>query len=273
MILKNKTALITGGSRGIGLAIAHTFAREGANLFLVARKEEELTKAASELKKNGARVEVYAGDVSDEHAVEEISKKLSTLDILVNAAGIYGPIGRIEDTDVSLWRKTLDVNLTGTFLFTKMVIPFMKKQGGGKIVNFAGGGEGPRPRILAYVASKGGIIRFTESVAADLLEYNIYVNAISPGGVNTKFLDELIEAGVTRVDTNMYNQALNQKKTGGVSPEKAAALCVFLASSKSNGLSGKVLSAVHDDYENFPSKLKNLMSSDAYTYRRIKPHG
>lgn len=273
-VLEGKIAIITGGSRGIGKAIAEAFAKEGARLLLVARSLNELQNTKKELEKTGS-VEYLAGDVSDEQFVHEVGefvkKTFSAVDILVNAAGIYGPIGRVEEIDPKEWRKTLEINLTGTFLMVRTLLPFLKKSPRGKIINFGGGGEGALPRFSAYVASKGGIVRFTETVAAEVKEFHIDVNAILPGAVNTKFLDELLEVGPDKVGEEIYKKSLKQKEEGGVPPEKAAQLALFLASPASDGLSGKTLSAVWDAYEDFPDQIDTLMASDLFTYRRVKP--
>ncbi|OGZ99506.1 MAG: hypothetical protein A3C07_04575 [Candidatus Sungbacteria bacterium RIFCSPHIGHO2_02_FULL_47_11] len=275
MMLSGKTALITGGSRGIGKAVASALAKEGAGLLLVSTSATGIESAKQDLAKDGAKVETMACDVSREQCVEDavkLAKKVfGRIDILVNAAGIYGPIGRISDIDPGEWRKTLEVNLTGTFLMTRAVLSVMQEQRSGKIINFVGGGEGPYPRFSAYVASKGGVARFTETAAAEVKEFGIDINAIAPGAVNTAFLDELLATGSEKVGEETYQRSIQQKKDGGVPPEKAAALCVFLASEKSNGLSGKILSAVWDQYEKFPEHLDEIMESDALTYRRVKP--
>lgn len=275
MILTNKTALITGGSRGIGKAVANAFAKEGAGLVLVSIDAKELESAKNDLTKDGAKVETIACNVSDEQCAARATKLAEDVfggvDILVNAAGIYGPMGRVTDIEPAEWRKTLEINLTGTFLMARAVLPLMQKKRAGKIINFVGGGEGPYPRFSAYVASKGGVARFTETAAAEAKEFGIDINAIAPGAVNTAFLDELLAAGPEKVGEETYQRSLQQKKEGGTPPEKAAALCLFLASEKSNGLSGKILSAVWDKYEKFPEHLDEIMESDALTYRRVKP--
>ena len=147
----------------------------------------------------------------------------------------------------------------------------MKKNKHGVIINFVGGGEGAYPNFSSYVAAKGGIARFTETVAAELKDDGIWVNAIAPGAVNTKFLDDIISAGPEKSGKETYEKSIKQKESGGVSPEKAAALCVFLASEKAQGLTGKIFSAVWDSYGTFPEHIKEIMSSDVYTMRRVRP--
>ena len=272
-VLVKKKAVIVGGSRGIGRTIASAFLKEGAELLLVARSEKELEETQGELLKFG-RVEIRRADISKEKDVLGVSQKVKelwgSLDILVNAAAITSPIGPLIEAPTDEWRKAIEINLVGTFLMIKNLVLLMK-QSRGKIINFVGGGEGAYPNFTAYVASKGGIGRLTETVAAELKDFNIDINAIAPGAVNTKMLDDLIKAGPEKAGQENYDRAVKQKAEGGVSGEKAAALALFLASAASDGLSGKIISAVWDNYAQIPKHFQEIMSSDLYTYRRVKP--
>lgn len=273
-LLKNKKVIITGGSGGIGKAIAKLFLENGAELLLFARSSDELSAVQKELSAAG-KVEVLAGDVSGAEDVAVVAEKAKSLwggvDVLVNAAGIYGPIGPITEVDVKEWRRVIDINLIGTFLMIRAIAPLMGARNKGKIINFSGGGEAAFPNFTGYVASKGGVLRLNETVAAELKDRNIDVNAITPGPVNTKFLDDLLKAGPEKVGKETYERSLKQKETGGVPPERGADLCLFLASEASDGISGKMISAVWDNYLKLPGHLKELMSSDVYTMRRVKP--
>ncbi len=272
MLLRGKTALITGGSRGIGRSIAEAYLKEGARVMIVARDREELKAAKEDLKKLG-EVESCPADVSRSGdvraAVEATLHVFGRIDVLVNGAGIYGPIGPSEEVDFEKWKNTFEVNVFGTFRMMQEVIPHMKSQKSGKIINFSGGGDGPLARFSAYHASKGAIVRLTETIAAEVSEYGIEVNCFAPGAVNTKFLDEALAAGEEKVGKERYAKLLKQKQEGGVSPEKAAALCVFLASAASDGLTGKFLSAVWDEYPKWgPKEIAEIMKTDQYTLRR-----
>ena len=276
MSLKGKNALVTGGSRGIGKSIAEALAHEGCNLVLISRTKSELADAKAELSVIGPKVEIAALDVSDTSAADEIKKEIERvfpegLDILVTAAGIYGPMGLVHEVSAEEWRKAIEINLFGTFAAIQAAVPFMQKRGGGKIITFSGGGEGAYPRFSSYVAGKGGVVRLTETLAKELAEYHIDINAIAPGAVNTKFLDELLAAGPEKVGNETYYISLKQKEGGGVLPDKAAELVLFLASSASDRISGKVISAVHDAYKDFPKHKDDIMKSDVYNFRRIKP--
>ncbi len=272
--LKGKKAIVTGGSRGIGKEIAKAYLEAGAEVCLMARNAAELSDAQKELSPAGT-VHVLAGDVSREEDVKRAASEIASMwgqaDVLVNAAGVYGPIGPVTEVDPALWRAALEINLFGTFLATHYFAAPMQKAGTGVIINFVGGGEGAYPNFSSYVSAKGGIARFTETVAAELKESGIRVNAIAPGAVNTKFLSDLIAAGPEKAGAANYERALKQKESGGISPEKAARISVFLGSDASRGITGKILSAVWDPYENFSEHEKDIMSSDVYTFRRVRP--
>jgi len=275
MVLKDKVALITGGSRGIGKAVAAAFLKEGSRVMLAARSREELLATKLELSKNFERVEVFPSDVSKKSEVQNLVKKtleiFNKIDILVNAAGIYGTIGPSVSVDFDKWKEAFEINLFGTFNTIQEVLPFMVKIKKGKIVNFSGGGDGPLPNFSAYNSSKTAVVRLTETLAAEVKDYSIDINAIAPGPVNTKFLEDALAAGEEAVGKERYKMLLKQKEEGGAPREKTAELCVFLASDASNGLSGKILSAVWDDWKTWDKKkIEELMKSEVYTLRRVK---
>lgn len=272
-ILKNKTALITGGARGVGRSITEKFLGEGAKVLICSRNEEELKQTVKELDPSGRRLFFTKCDVSsfeDCQKLFELTKnKFKSLDILVNNAGIYGPIGLVETNDPKEWAKTLEINLLGTVNCTMLALKIMKKQESGKIINLAGagvGGKKPLSRFSAYYTSKSAVAAFTEVVASETLEDNIQINAISPGAINTYFTEFLLAQGKDKAG-EMYDQALKQKETGGDSPQLGADLCVFLASEESGNVTGKLLSAKWDKQEN----LRKLTpkNSNRYTLRRI----
>jgi len=276
MQLENRTCIITGGGRGIGKAIAIAFAREGANLVLASRTLSELEATKKEIMNSSdITVEIVPVDVSQplevEKLVDHTLKRLATIDVLVNCAGIYGPIGLITDSDSRKWLQAIQINLFGTFLCIKSVLPEMMKKKRGKIINLSGGGAvSPFPRFSAYSASKAAVVRLTETLAEEVREYNIDINAIAPGGVNTRLLDEVLEAGEA-AGRDFLQKSIKQKEEGGTPPEKSADLAVFLASSQSDGLTGRMLSAVWDNWQGIPDHLEKIMSSDIYTMRRIVP--
>jgi NAD(P)-dependent dehydrogenase (short-subunit alcohol dehydrogenase family) len=275
MKLKGKIAVITGGSRGIGKAVAQLFCQNGAELMLSARSTDELTKAKTELQKVGGNVEVCSADVSRRKDVNALIRKavdiFGRIDVLVNAAGVYGAIGPVTGVDCEKWRKTFDTNLFGMFSVIQEALPIFMKHRSGKIINFSGGGDGPLPHFTAYSTSKAAVVRFTETLAEEIKGYGIAVNAIAPGAVNTQILEDALNAGEELVGRELYAKFRKQKEEGGVSPLKAAELCLFLASNDSNGLSGKFLSAVWDDWKEWDeNKIKEIMATDRFTLRRKK---
>ncbi|TSC57522.1 MAG: dehydrogenases with different specificities (related to short-chain alcohol dehydrogenases) [Parcubacteria group bacterium Greene0416_79] len=274
MRLQRVKTIITGASGGIGRVITFRFLREGALVLAVARNSEDLSELRTAAQNEGSSLTTHAADVSRMSDVASLMEATHRLwnggtEVLINAAGIYGPKNVLEKTSPEAWLKTIMVNLYGTMLMTRAVLPNMKKQKKGTVINFSGGGEGAFPRFSAYAASKGGIVRFTESVAEEVKEYGITMNAIAPGAVNSRLLDEALLAGRGKVGEATYQKLLKQKEEGGVSPERAAELCVFLASS--GQFTGKVWSAVWDDVKSAKRHAKDIMATDIYTYRRIKP--
>lgn len=273
---EGKKIIITGGSGGIGSTVAAGFLREGAQVLILGVGKEELLGKQKELGKISTEIEVRAVDVSDRNQVKQVGIFIKNqfggeVDVLVNAAGIYGPIGKFEDLDLEYWEKTIQVNLLGTVNMCALVIPFMKKAGHGKIINFSGGGDNAFPRFTAYSSSKVAVLRFTESLAHELTGYKIFVNAVAPGAVNTGLLEQVLKTGTKKVGKEFYLASKKQKAQGGVSPDMVCNLILFLASEESGNLTGKLISAVHDNWKNIPKYLDILAKTDIYNTRRIKP--
>ena len=276
MQLDGKVSIITGGSGGIGKAIAKAFAREGSRLILNSRTDAALAATKCEILHGNpaANVEIFQADISKEKPAKDLIdftlSKFGTVDILVNCAGVLGPVGLSSEVDYTKWLEGVQINFCGTFLCIKAVLPIMIKNKKGKIINLSGGGAvSPRPRFSSYSASKAAVVRLTETLSMEVSEYNIDINAIAPGAVNTKLLEEVIAAGVAA--GKEMAQALKQKHEGGTPPEKAAELAVFLASSQSNGLTGRLISAVWDNWQEIPKHLPEIIASDVFTMRRIIP--
>jgi NAD(P)-dependent dehydrogenase (short-subunit alcohol dehydrogenase family) len=275
--LSGRTAVVTGASRGLGRAIAARFVAAGAEVLLTARDLSALQESAAEARRAGpGRVLTMAGDASDPAAaaaaVARAEAELGGVTVLVNNAGVYGPIGPVEDNDWAEWTQALAINLLGTVAFCRAAVPGMRRRGYGKIVNLSGGGAtAPLPRFSAYAASKAAVVRFTETLAEELKDARVDVNAIAPGALNTRLLDEVLAAGPDRTGAAFYERARKQRDDGGAPLEKGAALAVFLASAASDGISGRLLSAVWDDWARLPERRAALESSDVYTLRRIVP--
>jgi NAD(P)-dependent dehydrogenase (short-subunit alcohol dehydrogenase family) len=224
----------------------------------------------------GQKLIALTADVSALHdaqsVVETTLNQLGDIDILVNNAGIYGPKGMSEEVDWNEWRRAIEINLYGSVLMCRAVLPYLKARGSGKIVQLSGGGAtNPLPGLSAYAVSKAAVIRFIETVAEEVRAHRIDVNAIAPGALNTRMLDEVLEAGPDKVGQAFYERALKQKQSGGTSLSKGADLAVFLGSSLSDGITGKLISAVWDPWSTLPEHLDDLAASDIYTLRRIVP--
>lgn len=276
-VLAGKKAIITGANQGLGLEIARKYVQAGADLMLCARNADLLERARVELAAMaGASQKIVAqvADVSSESDVQNVMtqtlQQLGGCHILVNNAGIYGSKGEIESVDWAEWVRAIEINVYGSVLMSRAVVPHFKAQGYGKVIQLSGGGAtNPLPRISAYAVSKAAIVRFAETLAEELRGTGIDVNAIAPGALNTRMLDEIIEAGPGKVGKTFYERSLKQKETGGAPLEKGADLALFLASSASDGITAKLISAVWDDWAHWPEHLQELTDSDAYTLRRI----
>lgn len=278
MKLINKTAIVTGGSRGLGREIVKHFLEEGANVAICARTEEDVAKTLQDFRDKSYKGAVYgcAADVSNlesvcsfvKFAMEKLGNKV---DCLVNNAGIYGPKGNIDIVNIDKWIYTFNVNVMGVVYLCREIIPIMKLAGGGKIINLSGGGAtNPLPGVSAYAATKAAVVRLTETLSLECNPYNISVNAVAPGALNTGMLEELLSEGDGLVDPIFFQKAMKQKETGGTPLDKGASLCVYLASDESKGITGKLISAVWDNWSELHNDIKAL-SPDVYTLRRIVP--
>ena len=201
--LQGRTALVTGASMGLGRAIAFALVKAGADVFICARTESELSATAEALEKEASgkqTVRFAAADIGSVPQMDQLFLDLQQafprLDILVNNAGVYGPFGAIEDVDWQHWIDALHTNLTATVYASRLAVPIMRRQKYGKIINISGGGAtSPLPGISAYAATKAGVVRFTETLAHETAADNIDVNAIAPGILDTRLTDQLLSEG------------------------------------------------------------------------------
>jgi NAD(P)-dependent dehydrogenase (short-subunit alcohol dehydrogenase family) len=276
-VLLGKVAIVTGANQGLGLQIARKYASSGANLMLCARNANLLESATHEVAKlagPGQKIISQVADVSSESEVNklvaETIAQLGGCHILVNNAGVYGPKGEIESIDWVDWIRAIEINIFGSILMSRAVLPHFKMQRYGKIIQLSGGGATtPMPRLSAYAVSKAAIVRYAETLAEEVRGSGIDVNAIAPGALNTRMLEEILAAGPEKVGKDFYERSLRQKETGGAGLNKGADLALFLASSESDGITAKLISAVWDNWQEWPKHLDELSASDAYTLRRI----
>ena len=243
-MLNGKTALITGGGRGIGREIALTFARYGARIAVAARTAEQVEQVAAELGDNAIAL---VCDVSDPERVKrmfgEMRERLGDADILVNNAGIAESATIVNTTD-ELWHKHLSINLSGTFYCTRAALPAMLKIGWGRVINVASiAAKTGAPYIAAYSASKHGVLGLTRSIGLEVATSGITVNAICPGYVDTEMVSRGVEQ-ITKKTGRSAEEALDALKKMSpqnrlVTPEEVAALALLLASDEGRGINGQ----------------------------------
>ncbi len=279
MKLAGLNALITGGSQGLGAAIAEQFVREGANLVLCARDATNLSAACEQLQRRaapGRKVLARPCDVSSEQQVNDLAAyalaELGSLEVLVNNAGVYGPMGPTETVSLADWQRAIEINLYGVLLPCRALIPHFKRRGRGKIIILSGGGAtNPLPNISAYAASKAAVVRLTETLAEELRPFGVDVNSIAPGALVTRLVDEVLAAGPEKVGQAFYEKNKKWKLEGATPLHLGAGLAVYLASAESDGITGKLISAQWDPWPKLHGHREELATSDIYCLRRIVP--
>ena len=272
--LGHKVAIITGAGRGIGRGIATAFAREGARLVLVSRTAAQIEQAAQEARGAGADAMAVPADITvplDVRRIVDLAiERYSRVDVLVNNAGLLGPLGPFADNDMEHWAETMRVNVIGLAACCSAVLPGMIRQGGGKIINLSGAGVArPSQTLSAYGTSKAAVIRFTETLALEVRRHHIWVNALGPGQIDTELLEPVIHAEDGAVDADFSANVRRTKSGHGASLDNAAALAVWLASSESDGLTGRMISATQDDWRALGPRIPEIMDSDRHTLRFV----
>jgi NAD(P)-dependent dehydrogenase (short-subunit alcohol dehydrogenase family) len=280
MLLRDRTAIITGASEGMGFAIAEQYVKVGASVMICARSPDRLNQAKTQLLSQtvspGQTVEAFVADISSPSDVDAlVDRALSVwgkIDILVNNAGVYGPRGALEDVNWQDWVDAIHINLMGLVYCCRAIVPHMKKNGYGKIVNLSGGGAtNPLPNITAYAASKAAAVRFAESLALEVKDHGIDVNSIAPGALLTRLNQELLNEGPAAVGQAFYDRMHAMLKDGGTPLSKGASLAVYLGSAESDGITGKLISAQWDPWPSLAGHKDDLEKTDVYTIRRIIP--
>lgn len=268
--LKDKGVLVTGAGRGIGKRLAMGFAAAGARVGLLARSKAELDLTELEIKHAGGEALRLRADVRDYEqvsaAVDEMRAQFGGVQVLVCAAGVQGPIGPLVEAPPAEWAEAIAVNLAGVMHACRAVLPGMIERRSGKIIALSGGGAiNARPNFSAYAASKAALVRLVETLAEEVREHNVQVNAMAPGGAYTHMTDEILRAG-ERAGWKETEEAQQIRITGGVKPEQQIQLALFLASERTNHVSGKLLH-VSDDWR----KLERAnIHPDIYTLRRVQ---
>ena len=278
MKLAGRNAIITGASQGLGKVIAEHFLREGANVVICARSQPELSATKNELAKAFPKQTVLARacDVANEGQVNEVVdfalQELGSVQALVANAGVYGPMGPTESVNLEEWRQALNINLFGVLLPCRALIPHFKKAGYGKIVVLSGGGAtNPLPNISCYAASKAAAVRLMETLAEELREFKVGVNAVAPGALKTRLVDQVLAAGPEKVGKAFFAKNKKWAEEGATPLELGASLCVYFASQESDGITGKLISAQWDPWKDLQKHREELSKSDIYCLRRIVP--
>jgi NAD(P)-dependent dehydrogenase (short-subunit alcohol dehydrogenase family) len=268
--VKDKGVLITGAGRGIGKRLAIGFAQHSARVALLARSKGELDLTNLEIEHAGGSSLRLRANVCDLEqltaAVDRMRSHYGRVDVLVCSAAIQGPIGPLLQTPPKAWAETIETNLLGVVNACRAVLPYMTEKRSGKIIVLVGrGAADPRPNFSAYAASKAAVVRFVETLAEEVQDFNVQVNAMSPGGTYTHMTDEILRAG-DKAGWKEQQRAVEVRVTGGESPERQLQLALFLASEAANHISGRLIH-VNDDWR----RLANTTPSrDLYTVRRVQ---
>lgn len=239
--LHNKIALVTGGTHGLGMAMAKALAHAGATLVINGHTEDKMTKALEAYQKEGIEAKGYLFDVTNEEEaaskINQIESELGTIDILVNNAGIIKRVPALE-MSATEFREVLDVDVTGPFIMSKIVAKSMIQKGGGKIINICSMmSELGRNTVSAYAAAKGGLKMLTRNLATEWAKHNIQVNGIGPGYFATE------QTAPIRVDGHPFNDFIINRTPSGRwgKPEDLGGTAVFLASEASNFINGQII--------------------------------
>jgi 3-oxoacyl-[acyl-carrier protein] reductase len=257
-----KTAIITGGSRGIGRIIVNGLIEDDYKVFIVSRNKANLDKAIRELNVEKSKCIAIEADISSseqvKYMVDQCLKSSDGIDLLVNNAGIQGPIGPLWENDDSEWKYAMEINMYSVFLCTKYVLNQMIPQNYGRIVNLSGGGAAyARPFFSSYACTKTALLRLTENVQDELIQkgYDIDVFAMAPGGVRTSMTKQILK-NMNLAGQKSYLEAVEIEKSGGTTPQKIQNLIRFFCSAKSKSLRGKLLH-VNEDYFSLAEKIES----------------
>jgi len=272
--LFKKTVLITGASRGLGRGLTQYLWSKGVNLVLVSKNAEALRAVSNELPaKNNQKVEIFPCDLSSENSLYELIVNLQNyqFDSIINNAAAQTPIGYLHEIDWRDWKATVQLNFLSPVYICRALIPNMLvHEIGGSIINISGGGvSAPRPHFSAYAAAKSGLVGFTATLAEELKDKKIRVNAIAPGPMPTDMLKEVLKSGVHNAGENEILKAEKVLSETSDSFIRVGKLCEFLISEKSSKITGKIISAIWDKWEDFDKLPEDVLNSDIYTMRRI----
>ncbi|MCC7370132.1 MAG: SDR family NAD(P)-dependent oxidoreductase [Chloroflexi bacterium] len=269
---KPLTVVVAGGSSGIGAELTTSLAKAGHAVYVCARRQDRLDAVTD----NNTVAQGYVCDVADESQVQAFARWLagrtSTVDVLLNCAGTFGPIGPLDQTDSAEWLDTIKTNLFGTYLVTKHLMPLLAGSDDPRILNFSGGGAfSPFPNYSAYACSKAAVVRLTECLAAELAPRGITVNAVAPGFVPTEAHHKTLAVGAEKAGALHYQRTKAVLAEGGASLATVVQCVGLLLSARMRGLTGKTISANFDPWRTqaFAERLADITRSDLWTMRRV----
>jgi 3-oxoacyl-[acyl-carrier protein] reductase len=254
--------VITGSSTGIGRHLADSLASQGHSVCRIARSPQEGF--------------AFPCDVGDwpalQRCADKVAREWNAVDGLICCAAIQGPIGPAMEIDPATWRSTQAVNLDGTFFSIRAFHPLLRRsRSRAKVICFSGGGgTAPRPNFTAYGVSKTGVVRLVETLAVEWEGQPLDINAVAPGAIYTRMTEQVLSSGASAAGRAEFDRASKQSRDNAAQLDKVLGLVHYLLSSASNGISGKLISAQWDPWENL-HEFKADLSGDIYTLRRIVP--
>lgn len=272
--LEGKVCLVTGSGRGVGRFLAETFAAAGAALALTARTKDQLDEVAVELlRSHGTETIVEAADVASGGAMsgfaERVRDRFGKVDVIVNNAAVIGPVGELTSINQEDWRSAILTNVAGVAQTVAAFVPLMPE--GGRVINLSGAGVGgPKmpPRVSAYTASKAAVASLTETLAAELAEKGITVNAVAPGRQSTSFMQPVIDAGAAGAGDELFQSALDASDSAD-NQAALADLVLYLVGTQADWVTGRLLSARWDTPGALEARRPVGMSSSLYRLRRV----
>jgi NAD(P)-dependent dehydrogenase (short-subunit alcohol dehydrogenase family) len=270
--LEGQVAVVTGGGRGVGRAVAQALATAGAAVAVVGRTERDVNETAASIEGAQGRSLALTADVTREHevadALDETVRRLGAIDLLVNNAGSCDALGPVWEVDPDLWWRDVEVNLRGTFLCSRAVLPSMIERGAGRIINFSTYGTiRPDPYRSAYASAKLAVARFTDTLAAELTGRGVFVFVMTPGTIHTRMIDSLAAAAAER---NWPVDWPDPATRTFLPPERAGELVVFLGSGRADALAGRFLHPL-DDVADLARRAEEVVEQDLYAVRLRKP--
>jgi NAD(P)-dependent dehydrogenase (short-subunit alcohol dehydrogenase family) len=262
-VLAGLNAIVTGGGRGIGRAIAEMLAAEGAVVSVLARSEPELRETVSVIERTGGRAHAFAVDVTDASALTDAIQSIGVADILVNNAATIGPFGPVWETDPEVWWRAMDVNVRGPLLAMHAVLPGMVQRRRGRVINLVTG-MAPMAYYSSYLASKTALVRLTECVALEVQPYGVTAFSMAPGTIRTAMTEHSLNSPEGQKWLPWFRRIFDQGLDLPV--ERPARLAVTLASGKLDALTGRYFSP-YDDLDLLLSNTADIEKDYLYTLR------